>query len=249
MLAPSMDGPHTLERTRLSDRVAAELRKLVVQGAYPPGARLPSGQELAEQFGVTRLTVREALASLQATGLVETRHGSGTYVVDPAESGTLALLSDTLAAGKELTPDELRSLLELREVVLHGFADRLARGISAEHLAKLDALVAEEHRALGDTKRLAALDYDFNETLALASGNVFYALLMRSVKRAHVHLGEIVFSSCGDGKVVVETHAALVRALRKANRTAVKRTVELYVGGGNALVEKWLARQERGRAR
>src|SRR6476620_4275311 len=89
-----------MEKMRLSDRVAAEIRRLVVQGVYPPGSKLPSGQDLAQQLGVTRLILREALQQLETGGMVRTRHGSGTYVVDPAESATLQTLSDTLTAGR-----------------------------------------------------------------------------------------------------------------------------------------------------
>ena len=234
-----------LQRSRLSDRVALELRKLVLQGIHPPGTRLPATKDLAAKFGVTRLTIREALARLEATGLVQSRHGSGTYVLDASDTATLQVLADTLAAGRDLLPDEIRALLEFRAVNLFGFVDKITHTIQPEHLQRLDEIVAEEQAALGDAKRLAALDYRFNEILALASGNLFYLLLLRSVARAHEYLGEIVFRHAGDGSIVIDTHAAVVRALRKGDAAAVRRKLDTYVTGGNEIVAAWLRRKGR----
>jgi len=231
------------QRARLSDRVAAELRRLIVQGVYQPGSRLPAGDVLAGQLGVTRLTLREALAQLETAGLTRTRHGSGTYVTDPAESATLQMLSDTLSAGRDLTPDEVRALLDFRAVVMLGFAARLAGAVGPAQLERLQALVREERAALGQPEVLAALDYRFNEQLALASGNLFYTLLIRSVARAHEYLGAIVFGNCGDGSVVVDTHDAIVRALRKADAAAVARRIRTYVEGGNQIVAAFLRKK------
>src|SRR6476619_2431599 len=109
-----------MARERLADRVASELKRLVIKGAYPPGERLPAIRELAETLGVTHLTVREALAQLETAGLIRTRHGSGTYVVDPQENPSLGLLAETLAAGRAMTPSEIESLLAFRAVVIMG---------------------------------------------------------------------------------------------------------------------------------
>src|SRR5690606_25203198 len=67
----------------LADRVTAELMQLVRGGAYPVNMRLPTEPQLAERFGVSRTVVREAISRLKSEGMVETRQGSGTIVLDP----------------------------------------------------------------------------------------------------------------------------------------------------------------------
>lgn len=70
----------SVKRTRLTDQVIEQLRKLVAQGTYRVGDRLPTEGELSEMFGVGRSTIREAMRVLADRGLVEVRHGEGTYV-------------------------------------------------------------------------------------------------------------------------------------------------------------------------
>ena len=70
---------------RLYHSVADQIMKLIKDGAFPPGTRLPGERELAERFNVSRVTVREAEIALQALGFISIKTGSGVYVLDPAE--------------------------------------------------------------------------------------------------------------------------------------------------------------------
>ena len=87
-------------RQKVADQILAALRTEIVTGALPRGARLPAERELAERFGVSGPTVREAIRGLSALGLVEVRHGSGAYVAPDVDSivavslGTLVQLED-----------------------------------------------------------------------------------------------------------------------------------------------------------
>jgi DNA-binding GntR family transcriptional regulator len=80
-------------------RIAAELSAAIESGEYPPGAPLPSEQSLADQFGVTRPTVRQGLAELRATGVVKVVNGRGAFVADPA--GRAEVRPDVAALRRE----------------------------------------------------------------------------------------------------------------------------------------------------
>ena len=67
-------------------QVASVLRGRITSGELPPGQRMPSEKDLHDEFGLARETVRRAIAVLRAEGLVEVRHGHGTFVVDAPES-------------------------------------------------------------------------------------------------------------------------------------------------------------------
>jgi len=234
------DDLSPLPRDRLPDRVATAIKRMIVDGRYPPSSRLLAIRELAEQLRVTPPTVREALAQLESTGLIQSRHGSGTYVLDPSDHGTLNVLAETLAAGRRLTDDEVADLLAFRTVVVMGFIDAIAEQARPEHVDQLEAIVGEERARLGRHDQLAELDLRFNEVLATASGNLFYTLLLRSLREAHLRLGALVFRRAGDGAIVVDTHEAIVRALRKRDAAALRRRIKTYLTGGERLVTEFL---------
>jgi GntR family transcriptional repressor for pyruvate dehydrogenase complex len=98
----------TAETRKLYQQVAMTLAQTIRSSAYKPGQRLPSERDLAEQFGVSRPTVREAMIALEIRGLVEARHGSGIYVTQTPEVENTSLELDIGAF--ELT--EARRLFE-----------------------------------------------------------------------------------------------------------------------------------------
>ncbi|MFO0554869.1 MAG: GntR family transcriptional regulator [Polyangiaceae bacterium] len=232
-----------VRKSRLSDQAAAELKRLIATGVYRGGSRLPSEAELARDLGVTRLTVREALSQLEAAGFTQTRHGSGTYVVDTAEIPTLGLLSELLGAGRRLTPAECLSLMEFRAVVVSGFVEALIERATEADLTELASIVEAEQALVSSphprTTELAELDYRINVVLARASQNLFYGLLMRSVRAVHMQLGAIIFEKNKDDGAIVAAHEAIVKALRSRRATTLRKSLSAYLEGGTALVRAW----------
>src|ERR687893_1979319 len=90
------DAFQALDRRSLAHDAAEHLRELVSSGALQPGDKLPSERELASRLGVSRPTLREAVRGLVIMGLLETRHGAGTFVVHrtPPEGGGLTVTID-----------------------------------------------------------------------------------------------------------------------------------------------------------
>jgi len=74
-----------MKEKRLYQQIAERIKKQITQGTHPPGSRLPGERELAEQFEVSRLTIREAEIALQALGYINIKTGSGAYVLELAE--------------------------------------------------------------------------------------------------------------------------------------------------------------------
>ena len=116
---------------RLYHSVADQIIKLINEGAFPMGSRLPGERELAERFDVSRVTIREAEIALQALGYLNIKTGSGVYVLDATEkqNGGLPKIS-----AFELT--EARSLFESEAAAL------AARQIDDDALQQLDELIA-----------------------------------------------------------------------------------------------------------
>jgi DNA-binding FadR family transcriptional regulator len=154
----------------IKERVIGQLTRLIEEGALAPGDRLPSERELSEDLQVSRGTIREAVQFLQALGLVEIRHGSGTFVrVATDSSGLREEWRDWTIRHAE----QIHDLLEIRKG-LESFAAELAasRAGEADVAAMEDALTLME-RAVDppDVPGLVQADLAFHHALCAAAGN------------------------------------------------------------------------------
>ncbi|MGL6235097.1 MAG: FadR/GntR family transcriptional regulator [Segniliparus sp.] len=106
-----------IQRTSVADSVFAQISAQVLDGRLAPGNGLPGERALAEAFGVSRPVVREAIQKLSQAGLVATRHGEGTTVVDYRREAGPELLPALLVRDGSPDPKVIRSVAEVREVL------------------------------------------------------------------------------------------------------------------------------------
>ncbi len=165
-----------VERQSLSEKIALATEEAIVAGAYPVGGRLPSEQTLASQFGVSRNVVREGLRLLQERGLLETRNGSGAYVLPPGADAT----SNALSRYIRLTdaPDQVQALYEAR-CVLEGANARFAaeRANDDDIAAMIDALERMRDHG-GSVERWAEADLYFHRAILQAAHSTFLGMLL-----------------------------------------------------------------------
>lgn len=129
-MTPQNDG------RKLYQKVVSAISTAIQSGTYKPGQRLPPERDLAEEFEVSRPTVREAMIALDIMGLIEARHGSGIYVTNRRPDGAVAAAATDLDIGAfELT--EARRLFEGEAAAL------AATTITDEELAELDVILAD----------------------------------------------------------------------------------------------------------
>ncbi len=145
---------------KLYQRVAAAITESIESGRYLPGARLPGERDLAEEFEVSRPTIREAMIALEIRGLVEARHGSGLYVTNTAPTEVAPLELDIGAF--ELT--EARILFEGETAAL------AATVMTDEKLARLESIVREMANHSPDMRTEQA-DRRFHAEIAAATDN------------------------------------------------------------------------------
>jgi GntR family transcriptional repressor for pyruvate dehydrogenase complex len=151
---------------RVANSIVAEIRS----GKYPPGERLPPERELAEEFGVSRPTLREAMISLEIRGIVEARRGSGIYVVErePAEANE---------AEPDIGPFEVTEARRLFE----GESAALAAAIiTDEQLDKLSSLL-QTLEANTTTEIGERADRDFHIAIAEATRNSAIATVVENL--------------------------------------------------------------------
>lgn len=158
----------TLERpVRLPARIAEALTQEISEGRLKPGDRLPTEQYLADNFGVSRNVVREAIAQLRSAGLVVSRQGLGSVVASAGEADR-GFRVDMDAGGD---PNAFQHVYELRLAIEMQAADFAARRGDAAHLAAISQI----YERMLDAERWEAegvdLDIEFHLAIARASGN------------------------------------------------------------------------------
>src|SRR5688572_14604442 len=130
-------------RPNLTVFLSQQLMQLIRDQDLKPGDRLPSARDLAARFSVATPTIREALRQLQATGIVDIRHGSGIYVRRDSDRLMLA----NLAYG-ELQTQTIMQVLEARLLIEPHLSQLAATSASDEQVAELEALLVRADRAL-----------------------------------------------------------------------------------------------------
>ena len=170
-----------MDIARLPDSVASILEKRILEGSLRAGQRLPPERELAEQLGVSRPSLREALQKLAAKGLVRTRQGGGTVVTDLLQASFVDPWRDMLNGHPALQHD----LLEFRYMVEGQAAQLAAERANDFDIERIDAAfdkleAAYEH---GDLDSCIKADVDFHQAVAEASHNALIAHLSASLHR------------------------------------------------------------------
>ncbi len=200
---------------RLYQTVARGTREMIASGSYPPGTRLPGERELAEQFGVSRVVIREAEISLEALGHVEIKVGSGVYVLDAQASGGLAL--------PKVTPFELTQTRLLFESECAALA---ATMITDKQVGELEDQIELMANAAHDSPEGEQADRDFHLLIAKATDNEANVFMLRTLWRMRTEIESVkrVYSAVchDDASHRVNEHMEIMKALKKRDSAGAR---------------------------
>ncbi len=167
-----------IRASRLYEQIVAQIEKSIAEGALKPGDQLPPEREMAQQFGVSRTAVREAVKALREKGLVEAYTGRGTFVVN----GTSQLMRQSFDVLMKMgeVEDGFRNLAELRSIVEPEIVMLAAeRADEADLTAMREAVNIME--GAQDADSFVEADLDFHLALAEAAGNPLILSLIDSI--------------------------------------------------------------------
>ena len=227
-----------VEKQRVAEEIAEQLRALILGGQYPPGSKLPPERELSKRLRVNRASLREALKKLEHLGLVRIRQGDGTRVQNFMETGGIELVQHLLplAGGK---PELIRDLLEFRRI----FGRELARmaavraGSEQAGFAKLRA-IADKADAVAGALELFELDFDFYVAVAQLSGNQVMLLLINTVRDGVRGFMPLLANLAAPGDQVRKHHRDLIAALEKGDAVTAGRVADEYLRLGDDMAAR-----------
>src|SRR6266536_506549 len=221
------DSKHTIFKTVGSERrgttseeVALQLRGMIHRGELRPGDRLPPERELAKMLGVSRPTLRAGISSLAAVGVLRSRPGAGTFVVEAEgspslDSGPLRLM----ASLHGFTSAEMFEARRSLEMAIAGLAAERATG---EQMAAMSEEVTEMYASLNEPEQFLVHDMRFHQKVAAASGNRILTSLMNMVAMVLLDVRRKTVKRARDLKESAEMHRQIYRTIRDRDPEAAR---------------------------
>src|SRR5256712_12156650 len=161
------DELEPIRKTRLYEEVPTQAQRLIAVGRFRRGDRLPPERELAERFGVSRTSVRDAIRVLELMGLLEPRQGEGTVVRDLSPDSLVNPLASLLVRNRTLLAD----LLDVRKMIEPALAARAAVHASGGEFARLEQQLLRQHGKVQQGELAIDEDSEFHYAIASAARN------------------------------------------------------------------------------
>jgi len=200
-----------VRKTKVYAEVAAQIHRLIAEGRFKPDDRLPPERELAEVFGVSRTSVRDAIRVLETQGLVEPRHGEGTVVRHVPIDAIVKPLAGALAASKDLTAD----LFDMRKMLEPPLARAAAFRATAEDVQALEEIVVRQAACARAGTAAVDEDHAFHHRIATAAKNQvvlqMVAILLDLLRESHVRSAQ----APGRAEKSLEGHRRILDAIRR----------------------------------
>ena len=234
---PAPAGPRARRPRGLVMEIVEGLAASIRGGQLQPGAKLPTEAEIMVRFDVSRTVVREALSKLQAAGLVETRHGIGTFVSPPDAGGNfkIAAMTSATVAKSCATVADVIAVLELRISLETEAAGLAAQRREDSHLAGMQAALQAFGHSIEHDSDAVPPDFQFHMEVARATGNRHFADLM-------TYLGTMIIprtrlktaASAPEGRLpylerVHHEHENILEAIRRQEPEAARAAMRTHL--------------------
>lgn len=167
-----------VQTSRLYEQIVLQIEESVHKGDLKVGDQLPAERELAEQFGVSRTAVREAVKALREKGIVEAFPGRGTFITSGTSQGIRQSLDRMVKSGQ---PDGFAFLVEVREILEPEIASLAATRAQEEDLVAMREAISVMDSARQDPDAYIEADLDFHLSLAEAAANPLILSLIDSI--------------------------------------------------------------------
>jgi DNA-binding FadR family transcriptional regulator len=211
-------------------QVEHQIREAILRGEFSQGDKLPPETVLAQQFGVSRPTVREALGSLVAAGLIRKIPGvaGGSFVKSVTPDSLSSMLSesmDTIVRLGSLDIDELTSMRRVLEVPAASWA---ASNRQDQQIAALEGIVDLQKGTTIDDPAIVLYDRDFHVTVAQASGNRLLAAFISAIHETTLP-ARFLSVTPEVGRATVKQHIAIVNAIRAGSSSAAAEAMDEHL--------------------
>lgn len=213
-----------ITRQSVSDQVFEQLKEQLLMNEWRRGEKLPSENELATSFDVSRVTVRHALQKLTALGLIETKLGEGSFVRDVQPGISM----NQLIPMAYLNENSLQEIIEFRRVIEGKVAELAAMKATSEDIEKLEKAFATMEQVKEDLQQFSEADLNFHLTVAdIAKNSIIlqiYHIINDVLRKA---FSEIVLKR--GNRAGLYYHNLLLEAIKSGDATKARRIMDEHM--------------------
>jgi len=199
-----------IKKSRVAEEIADRIRFLILDGTLPSGEPLPGERVLAVRFGVSRGSIRDAFRMLETIGLLETRHGQGTFPRDLDVNRLVAPLASILTYRRDLSEE----LLDVRRMFEPAVARFAATRITDADLGDLQRILDTQRRKVKAGASTLVEDTAFHAVIARATRNRVVMRIMGTLNDLLIESRKLTLKQKGRPERSMQGHEAVVAALR-----------------------------------
>jgi DNA-binding FadR family transcriptional regulator len=224
---------YSLRRDELSRSIQESVKRYIIDHHLKPGDAMPAESELSRQLGISRASLREGMKVLQTMGIIETRHGSGTFVgtytLDTLRDGLAFRIKVEQEQGVPVTQDML-DLLDLRETLESALVIRLPDIVTDDQIAHLRTLCDQMDIAAKNGNAYKLVDWRFHKALYEPFGNRF---TLQFIEALFGVFQEVREEEAPRERLIeiARQHREIVDALAKGDGPAAAEALHRHFGG------------------
>lgn len=224
-----------IQRRKLFQEVLDRLMERIRSGDIPPGTQLPSERELMEAYGVGRPAIREALQTLERSGIVEIAHGERARVVVPTADRLIGQLAGGAMHLLRTQPGSLEHLKDARLFLETGLARLAAERASEEDVAKLRLALARHRASMHDLERFIELDMAFHREVANISGNPIFPSIVEALFRWAGEYYQAMVRAPGVEDLTLTEHERILEAIERHDPVGAEAAMRAHLTRANQL--------------
>jgi GntR family transcriptional regulator, transcriptional repressor for pyruvate dehydrogenase complex len=214
-----------IKKPRVAEGIADRIRVLILDGTFPAGEPLPGERLLAERFGVSRGSIRDAFRTLETIGLLVTRHGQGTFPRELDVDRLVAPLTSVLSYRRDMQNE----LLDVRRMFEPAVARVAATRVTEADLADLQRILEAQRKKLKSGRSAFVEDTAFHQVLARATGNRVIVSIMATLNDLLVESRKLTLKQRGRPRKSILGHEAVVAALRQRDADAAAEAMRVHI--------------------
>ena len=219
-----MDTPES-KKSKLYEEIVKVLLERIRDGSLRAGDRLPAERALAEDLGVSRTAIREALRSLEHMGCIESRVGEGTFIKSPSLSDIVEPFSMVFSQDRQLNHD----LIEARLILETEIARLAARRRTSAQLEEMRETLAAMERDVREGGNGVEADDAFHAALAQAAGNSALNTILGMCSQMLSHTRRITQSMEGVPETTLNDHRAILDAIERQDEKAAHKLMRQHL--------------------